>query len=44
MSELQRSGFIRYRRGEIMVVDRSGLEKTACECYRLDKQRIERLP
>ena len=43
MSELQRSGFVRYRRGEITIIDRVGLEQTACECYRLDKQRIERL-
>jgi CRP-like cAMP-binding protein len=42
-AELQRSGLIRYRRGEITIVDRAGLEKTACECYGLDKQRIERL-
>ncbi|HTW54659.1 MAG TPA: Crp/Fnr family transcriptional regulator [Stellaceae bacterium] len=43
MSELQRSGLVRYRRGAITIIDRAGLEKTACECYRLDKRRVERL-
>jgi CRP-like cAMP-binding protein len=43
MSELQRSGLVRYRRGEITIIDRAGLEETACECYQLDKQRVERL-
>jgi CRP-like cAMP-binding protein len=41
-SELQRSGLIRYRRGEITLVDRAGLEKTCCECYGLDRQRVDR--
>jgi CRP-like cAMP-binding protein len=41
-SELQRSGLIRYQRGRITIVDRAGLESIACECYRLDKQRMER--
>src|SRR5476651_2024165 len=30
---LQRAGVIRYRRGHISVLDRSGLETRACECY-----------
>ena len=30
---LQRKGLIRYSRGHIHIVDVSGLEKEACECY-----------
>lgn len=41
-SELQRSGFIRYQRGRITIVDRVGLAEIACECYRLDKRGMER--
>lgn len=32
-SILQKAGFIRYDRGRVTIVDRSGLEATACECY-----------
>jgi len=32
---LQKAGFIRYSRGRITVVDRAGLESSACECYRV---------
>ncbi len=31
--KLQRSGLIRYHRGLIQVLDRSGLEQRSCECY-----------
>ena len=31
---LQRNKVIRYVRGEIIVLDRRGLEAASCECYR----------
>jgi Mn-dependent DtxR family transcriptional regulator len=40
---LQRSGFIRYRRGHISVLARSGLEKSACECYAVVRKELARL-
>jgi CRP-like cAMP-binding protein len=41
--KLQRAGFIRYRRGRIDVLDRPGLERTACECYTVVKREFDRL-
>jgi CRP-like cAMP-binding protein len=32
-SFLQKAGFIEYRRGQVTIVNRSGLEDAACECY-----------
>jgi len=40
--ELQRSGLIRYHHGQLSVVDRDGLEANACECYRIDHDRLMR--
>jgi len=34
-SALQARGLIRYHRGVLDVLDRPGLEKASCECYRL---------
>ena len=30
---LQKAGLIQYSRGRLSIVDRAGLEATACECY-----------
>jgi len=40
---LQRAGLIRYSRGHIEVLDRAGLEKAVCECYRVVKLEFDRL-
>jgi CRP-like cAMP-binding protein len=40
---LQKLGLIRYARGHISVLDRSGLEKRTCECYSVVKKEYERL-
>jgi CRP-like cAMP-binding protein len=42
-SMLQRAGFITYTRGSIRVLDRSGLEGAACECYGIIRREYERL-
>jgi len=41
--KLQRAGVIRYRRGHIAVLERSGLEVGACECYAVVKKELGRL-
>ena len=40
---LQKLGLIRYSRGRINVLDRSGLEQRSCECYGVVKKEYDRL-
>ncbi len=40
---LQKYGYISCRRGHISVIDRSGLEKTTCECYSVVNKEFARL-
>ena len=40
---LQKAGLIRYRRGEITIINRAGLEEVSCECYRLVADVYDRL-
>ena len=42
-ASLQSQNLIRYRRGEVTVVDRAGLEAAACGCYRAGKEVYERV-
>ena len=39
--QLQRSGLIEYRRGDLTVLNRKGLEAAACSCYATDKKTYE---
>jgi CRP-like cAMP-binding protein len=40
---LQARGIIEYRRGNVKVLDRTGLENTACECYPITRRLLEGL-
>jgi hypothetical protein len=40
---LQCAGMIRYRRGLVQIVDRTALEKTACECYAAVRHSIDQV-
>ena len=42
-AHLKAKGFIDYRRGAIQVLDVKGLERTACECYRVVREHLENL-
>ena len=40
---LQSANLISYRRGNITIEDRAGLEDVACECYRTVRAEFDRL-
>ena len=43
MRGLQDQGFLRYSRGKVKIVDRTGLESTSCECYAVVRGHFQRL-
>ena len=38
---MQAAGLIKYRRGNMQILDRPGLEKASCECYAIVKARFD---
>ena len=40
---LQRADLIRYKRGNVTILDRRGLIKRSCECYGVSKKEFDRL-
>jgi hypothetical protein len=42
-STLQKAGLLRYTHGRISILDREGLEASACECYANVKAHFDRL-
>lgn len=42
-SSLQQAGLIKYSRGRMTIVDRSGLEAVSCECYRVIRSEYDRI-
>jgi len=42
-TQLQLAGLIKYARGHITVLDRAGLERRVCECYKVVRREYRRL-
>ncbi len=41
--EFQESGLVRYRRGAVAILDRGGLRRASCDCYRVVREDFDRL-
>ncbi|MBC7796706.1 MAG: Crp/Fnr family transcriptional regulator [Pyrinomonadaceae bacterium] len=41
IGNLQKSGLLRAERGKLTIIDRQGMEKTSCECYRVIREAFE---
>ena len=39
---LQKAGLINYNRGHVSILNREGLEKASCECYKIIQQQLSR--
>ena len=44
MGMLQKAGFISYSRGSMTILDRLGLESSACECYGIVREQFDAMP
>jgi CRP-like cAMP-binding protein len=42
-SRLQKAGLIRYRRGQVTIIDREKLQAATCECYKIVQDEYSRL-
>jgi hypothetical protein len=38
---LKRAGLIRYKRGNVTIIDCGGLEQKSCECYGVSKREFD---
>ena len=41
--EFQEAGIVRYRRGAVAILDRGGLRRASCDCYRVVQEEFDRL-
>jgi CRP-like cAMP-binding protein len=41
-ARIQRMGLVRYSRGRVHILDRAGLERVSCECYRVISKELHR--